>query len=157
MAQREADGPSQRQLRVGEELRHALAAVFERGELRDPELAVPITVTEVRMSPDLRHATCFVTPLGGGHADDVLKALIRARLYLRRRIAHLVKLKFAPSLSFRMDASFDEAGRINRLLHSPAVARDLASRGEAPPSDSSAAAVPAGPDRTVPSVADSDE
>lgn len=124
-----SDGPSQRQLRVGEEMRHALAALFERGEVRDPELSVPITITEVRMSPDLRHATCFITPLGGAAAatgGGVLAALGRARPFLRRRVAALVKLKYAPSLSFRMDTSFEEAGRINLLLHSPAVARDLA-------------------------------
>ncbi len=120
-----ADGPSQRQLRVGEELRHALAAVFERGELRDPALAVPITVTEVRMSSDLRQASVYVLPLGGSGAEEVLAALIRARGFLRRRIAATVKLRNAPNLTFRIDASFDRASHISELLHSPGVARDL--------------------------------
>ncbi len=128
------DGPSQRQLRVGEELRRALAAIFERRELRDPLLStVPITVTEARLSPDLRHATFFVTPLGGRSADDTIAALVRARAYLRHRLAELVNLKFAPNLSFRLDTSFEEAGRIANLLHSPAVARDLGDDDEAPP------------------------
>ncbi|MFO1152388.1 MAG: 30S ribosome-binding factor RbfA [Rhodospirillales bacterium] len=120
-----ADGPSQRQLRVGEEVRHALAGVFERGELRDPALAVPITVTEVRMSPDLRQALVFIMPLGGVGVDDVLAALIRARLFLRRQVAHAVRLRSAPNLTFRVDSSFDRASHINDLLHSPDVARDL--------------------------------
>jgi ribosome-binding factor A len=125
MRREAADGPSQRQLRVGEELRHALAAVFERGELRDPALAVPITVTEVRMSPDLRQALVFVMPLGGLGGDEVIAALIRARGFLRKRIAATVKLRSAPNLTFRIDVSFDRAGHINELLHSPGVARDL--------------------------------
>src|SRR5512144_1787190 len=120
-----AEGPSQRQLRVGEEVRHALAAVFERGELRDPALARPITVTEVRMSPDLRQATVFVMPLGGRGGDEVIAALIRARGFLRTQVAAAVQLRTAPNLTFRIDASFDRAGHINELLHSPTVARDL--------------------------------
>ena len=126
------DGPSQRQLRVGEELRHALAAIFERGELRDPALAVPITVTEVRMSPDLRQALVFVMPLGGIGSEGLLAALIRARGYLRRRIAAAVRLRSAPNLNFRMDVSFQSAGHINQLLHSPYVARDLRSDAAEP-------------------------
>ncbi len=122
-----ADGPSQRQLRVGEEVRHALAAVFERGELRDPALAVPITVTEVRMSPDLRQALIFVMPLGGIGGEGVVAALIRARGYLRRRVASTVKLRSAPNLNFRMDVSFERASHINELLHRSDVARDLGS------------------------------
>jgi ribosome-binding factor A len=122
---RAADGPSQRQLRVGEELRHALAAVFERGELRDPALAVPITVTEVRVSPDLRQALVFVMPLGGIGGEEVIAALIRARGFLRKRIAAAVQLRSAPNLTFRIDVSFDRASHINELLHSPGVARDL--------------------------------
>lgn len=106
-------------------MRHALAAVFERGELRDPALAVPITVTEVRMSPDLRQALVFVMPLGGIGGDEVIAALVRARGFLRRRIAAAVKLRSAPNLTFRMDVSFDRASHINALLHSPDVARDL--------------------------------
>ncbi len=120
------DGPSQRQLRVGEEMRRALAAIFERRELRDPHLTiVPVTVTEAKLTPDLRHATFFVTPLGGTHGKEIIAALGRARPFLRHRLAEMVNLKFAPNLSFRLDTSFEEAGRIANLLHSPQVARDL--------------------------------
>ena len=116
----------QRQLRVGEELRHALAWIIERGELRDPALAeAPVTVTEVRINPDLRQATVFVMPLGGGGQDAVLAALTRARGFLRRRIAGSVKLKYVPDLTFRIDRSFEEAERIARALREPRVARDL--------------------------------
>ena len=91
MRGRESRAPSQRQLRVGEELRHVLAHVLERGDLRDPGLAgVTVTVTEVRVSPDLRNATAYVVPLGGGAAEDVLGALARARPYLRRKVADAV-------------------------------------------------------------------
>ena len=124
-----ARGPSQRQLRVGEEVRHALAWILERGELRDPALVkTPVTVTEVSVSPDLKNATCFVTPLGGGDAEvvrAVVDALERASKFLRHEIAHTVNLKHTPSLRFRHDASFDEAGHIDELLHRPEVARDL--------------------------------
>ena len=114
---REGRTPSQRQLRVGEELRHALAGVLGRGEMRDPGLEdVPITVTEVRMSPDLRNATVFITPLGGGEVQAVIEALIRARPFLRRRVAQVVRLKYVPDLAFRADQSFDEAERIAALL-----------------------------------------
>ena len=122
-------GPSQRQLRVGEEVRHALAWILERGELRDPAIAeTPITVTEVRVSPDLKNATCFVTPLGGGDAaavKAVVDALEHAKKFLRHEVARTVNLKFAPNLHFLHDTSFDEAGHIDALLHSPEVARDL--------------------------------
>lgn len=118
--------PTQRQLRIGEELRHALAAILERGELRDPAVSgMAITVTEVRISPDLRHAMFFVTTLGGGHDQEVIEGLTRARPFLRRRLADGVRLKFMPSLSFRRDATFDQASAIDRLLRSPDVARDL--------------------------------
>jgi ribosome-binding factor A len=118
--------PSQRQLRVGEELRHALARILGRGDLGDPALdGVPVTVTEVRMSPDLRAATAFVTPFGGGDATEVVKALNRAGGYFRGQIAHEVKLRLTPSVRFTADLSFDQATRVERLLHDPVVARDL--------------------------------
>jgi ribosome-binding factor A len=118
--------PSQRQRRVGEEIRHALAWTIERGELRDPVLAgVPITVTEVRASPDLKNATAFVTPLGGGDMQPILEALRRAAPFLRHEIASRLDLKYVPRLSFEPDTSFDEASRIDALLHSPKVAQDL--------------------------------
>lgn len=117
---------SQRQLRVGEAIRHALADVFERGTLRDPSLhGVSPTVTEVKISPDLRNATVFVTPLGGGDGEAMVDALGRAAAFLRRRVAETVNLKFAPNLTFRLDESFDYAGRIEALLEDPTVARDL--------------------------------
>jgi ribosome-binding factor A len=117
---------SQRQLRVGEELRHALVRILARGELGDPALdGVSITVTEVRMSPDLRNATAFVTPFGGGDTATVVKALNRAGGYFRGQLAHEIDLRCTPSVRFTADASFDAALRIERLLHDPAVARDL--------------------------------
>ncbi|SDH38374.1 30S ribosome-binding factor RbfA [Roseospirillum parvum] len=123
---RPARAPSNRQLKVGEELRHALAWVLERGDLADPGLAqTPVTVTEVRASPDLRQATVFVVPLGGGDATEVLAALKRARPLLRHEIARRVVLKYVPDLSFAADTSFDTAAHIDHLLHRPEVARDL--------------------------------
>lgn len=122
-------GPSQRQLRVGEEVRHALAWIIERGELRDPALAkTPVTVTEVSVSPDLKNALCYVTPLGGGDAaavKAVIDALERAKKFLRHEVARRVNLKYTPALRFAHDTSFDEAGHIDALLHSPEVLRDL--------------------------------
>ena len=127
MSGRRARPPSQRQLRVGEEVRHALAHILERGELRDPGLAgVTVTVTEVRMSPDLRRADVFVTPLGGGPAASILAALARARPFLRRQVAQAVDLRFVPDIDFVADGSFDQALRIESLLADPHVARDLA-------------------------------
>ena len=120
-------GPSPRQLRVGEELRHALIEVLQRGELRDPHLAeARVTVTEVRMSPDLRAATAFVVPFGGGDARSLVKALNHAAPFLRGRLGQAVELRLVPTLRFEADRSFDVAERIERLLHDPAVARDLA-------------------------------
>ena len=122
-------GPSQRQLRVAEEVRHALAAVLERGDFRDPDLAgAHVTVTEVRASPDLKHMTVFVTPLGGGDASVLLAALKRAAPYLRGQVAHAVRTKYAPDLVFRPDTAIDAAARMEALFHSPEVARDLAPR-----------------------------
>ena len=113
-----ARAPSQRQLRVAEEVRHVLAYVIEREELHDPALAgVPITVSEVRISPDLENATAFVSPLGGGDAGPVVEALSRAASFLRRRIAQEMALRHVPALSFQADPSFDEAQRIQELLY----------------------------------------
>jgi len=118
--------PSQRQLRVGEELRHALAAVLQRGDFHDPDLKGHlVTVSEVRISPDLKAATAFVTPLGGGDMDEMLAALRRAAPFLRGQIVRAVNLRHAPTLSFEPDTSFEYAGRIDAILHSPDVARDL--------------------------------
>jgi len=118
--------PSQRQLRVGEELRHALAAIFERGVLRDPALAgVVLTVSEVRVSPDLRNATAYVMPLGGAHIAEALEGLARSSGFLRRELARVVKLRVAPTIGFALDTSFDHASRIDALLHRPEVERDL--------------------------------
>jgi ribosome-binding factor A len=124
-----ASGPSQRQLRVGELVRHVLADILSRGGVHDPVIAGhTITVPEVRMSPDLRAATIFIIPLGGRDAEAVLAALERNRRYLRGEIAQRVNLKFAPEIRFRLDERFDEAERIEKLLRTPAVRRDLAQR-----------------------------
>jgi len=118
--------PTQRQLRVAEEIRHVLAGIFGRHEFRDPNLAAAeITVSEVRLGPDLKHATVFVSRLGRTDIAALLPALRRAAPYLRTRIAHELRLRFAPDLHFQPDEALDEATRINRLLHSPEVARDL--------------------------------
>ena len=118
--------PTQRQLRVGEELRHIIANIIERGEIRDPDLAGrAITVTEVRISPDLKNATVFVVPLGGGEVETVVKGLKRARSIIRHEVARQVDLRVAPDLFFEPDTSFDEASHIDALLRSPQVRRDL--------------------------------
>lgn len=123
--------PTQRQLRVGEELRHALARVLERGHIHDPNLAgQSITVTEVRSSPDLKNATAFVMPLGGVEVDSTVEALNRAAGFLRREVAARVHIKYLPKIVFKADPSFDEAGRIGDLLRSPDVARDLIAGSE---------------------------
>jgi len=120
-------GPSQRQQRVAELVRHALAEVLSRGDLRDDALTKNvITIPEVRMSPDLKLATAYVMPLGGRDEDAVLKALDRNRKILRQEVARRVNLKFAPDLRFLRDESFDEAARIDALLRSERVARDTA-------------------------------
>ncbi len=124
---------NQRQLRVGEELRHALAWTLEEGNIRDPALAShAVTITAVSVSPDLRNATVFVVPLGGGEQAeaDVLAGLRRVRPYLRQRVADRVRLRFVPDLNFTADTSFDVADRIEALLHSPEVARDLRDNGD---------------------------
>ena len=119
-------GPSQRQLRVGEMLRHALADVLRRGDLRDPDLiGVSVTITQVKPSPDMRHATVFCEPLGGKNAKTIVAALNRNKGYLRGEMGHLITLKFTPELRFLEDESFAEAQKIEDLLKSPVVARDL--------------------------------
>ena len=108
---------SQRQLRVGELLRHALTEILDRGIVRDPDLAgVAITVSEIRVSPDLRNATAYVMPLGGIDCDIVVEALRRAAPFLRRNLAGKLTMKYVPNLLFEPDTTFDYAGRINRLL-----------------------------------------
>ncbi len=120
------EGPSVRVLRVGEEVRHALSAVLMRGEVHDPMLAAhSVSVTEVRMSPDLRHATAFVKPLLGREEEAVLKALRTNTAFLQREVARTIKLRFAPKLKFIADESFDEGSHIDQLLRAPKVARDL--------------------------------
>ncbi len=120
-------GGSQRQLRVGELIRHELAAMFSRGDVHDPVIeSHMITVPEVRMSPDLRLATIYIMPLGGRDATDVLGALERNKRFMRGEISRRVNLKFAPEIRFRIDERFDEAERIEKLLRTPVVQRDLA-------------------------------
>ena len=127
-------GPSQRQLRAGELTRHALVEILREEDINDPDLAgVSVTVTEVRMSPDLRNATVFVEPLGGGHAPEVVSALNRHAKFLRGRLGHAIAMKFTPALKFLHDESFDEAARMTRLFQDPRVVRDLSPQ---PPSDS---------------------
>ncbi|HSF93718.1 MAG TPA: 30S ribosome-binding factor RbfA [Thermohalobaculum sp.] len=119
-------GPSQRQLRVGETIRRALADVLMRGEHHEPDLdGVPITVGEVRCSPDLKHATAYVMPLGGRDAEKVLAALGRARSELRRQVTRMVNLKFSPELHFRLDETFDRIDDTRRMLGDERVRRDL--------------------------------
>ncbi|MBO0712618.1 MAG: 30S ribosome-binding factor RbfA [Acetobacteraceae bacterium] len=119
-------GPSQRALRAGEVIRHALADILSRGEVHDPVIqGHAITVPEVRMSADLRLATIYVMPLGGRDEEEVLAALERNKRWLRGEIAHRVNLKFAPDVRFRIDERFDEAERIDKLLRGPQVQRDL--------------------------------
>ncbi len=118
--------PSQRQLRVGELIRHALADILRRGDVHDPALeSTVVTVPEVRMSPDLKLATIFVMPLGGKNIADILAAFERNKRFLRGDIAHRVNLRYAPELRFQLDTSFEEGDRIDALLRSPAVKRDL--------------------------------
>jgi ribosome-binding factor A len=120
-------GPSQRQLRAGELMRHALVDILRAQEITDPDMAgVPITLTEVRMSPDLRNATVFVEPLGGGErATIVVKALNRHHKFLRGRLGHAIDMKFTPALKFLHDETFDEAARISALFADPKVRQDL--------------------------------
>ncbi|MBV8736518.1 MAG: 30S ribosome-binding factor RbfA [Alphaproteobacteria bacterium] len=119
-------GTSQRQRRVAEELRHVLARILASGECRDPALRdANITVTEVRMSPDLRNATVYVMPLGGANALEVAMALTRSAGFLRGQVTRQLTLRFAPNLVFELDQTFDQADRITALLARPEVERDL--------------------------------
>jgi ribosome-binding factor A len=136
MAARDDDrpeGPSQRQLRVGEALRRALTEVLLDGHFRDPDLQdASITVSEVRSTPDLKHATAFVTTLGGANTDAVISALGRARAYIRGEIARRVDLRIAPEWHFRRDTAFDHADKIDRAFRDPKVAMDVAPAKPAP-------------------------
>ncbi len=127
-------GPSQRQLRAGELIRHALVEVLREEEIHDPAMeGVSVTVTEVRLSPDLKHATCFVEPLGAGvasaptagHVEEIIKALNAHAKFLRGVLGRHIDMKFTPDLRFRHDESFDAAGRMDRLFNDPRVRADL--------------------------------
>lgn len=122
-----SSAPSQRMLRVGELVRHALSGFLMRREILDPVIeGQNITVPEVRMTPDLKHANCYVMPLGGGDATEVVAALNRHKKFIRGRIVPAINLKYAPELRFLVDETFEEAGRIDALLRSDKVQRDLA-------------------------------
>ena len=124
-------GPSQRGLRVGELVRHALSEMLTRGDVRDEVLQSHIvSISEVRLSPDLKLATCYVIPLGGKDTEAVLEALNRNKRFIRGAISHGLNLKFAPELRFHADDTFAEAERIERLLHSPEVRRDVEKKDE---------------------------
>ncbi len=127
MSKFQSQGPSQRQLRVGEQVRHALAEVLTRGEVRDDVIqANVISVSEVRMSPDLKIATAYVAPLGAAENDAVIKALAQNAKFIRGRVSGALRqMKFMPEFRFRLDTSFDNMAKIDRLLRSPEVARDL--------------------------------
>ena len=119
-------GPSQRQLRAGELTRHALVEILREHEINDDALrGVSITITQVRMSPDLRHGLCFVEPLGGIHAPEVVKALNTHAKFLRGCLGRAIEMKFTPDLKFVHDETFDEAARLNALFDNPKVAQDL--------------------------------
>ena len=124
-------GPSQRQLRVGEALRHALAQVLREHEIHDPELeGVSVTITQVKPSPDMRYATVYCEPLGGKNAKEIVTALNRHKGFLRGEMGHLITMKFTPELRFVEDESFAEAEKIETILKSERVSRDLAADGE---------------------------
>ena len=119
-------GPSVRVLRVGEQVRHILSEIIARGDVHDDVLAThPVSITEVRMSPDLRHATVFVKPLLGKDEEAVIRALRTNTAYLQREVASRIRMKYAAKLKFLADESFDEASHIEKLLRDPKVARDL--------------------------------
>ena len=126
-----AGGPSQRQLRVAELIRHKMSEMLSRGEIHDDVLAGHvITVPEVRLTSDLRIATVYIMPLGGEDAEPVVQALARNKRFIRGEISRTINLKFAPDLRFKFDEMFDEAARIDRLLHSPKVRADVEKKGE---------------------------
>lgn len=121
------EGPSVRLLRVGEQVRHILSEILQRGDVHDDVLTKHVvSVTEVRMSPDLRHAIVFIKSLLGQDEEAVLKALRTNTAYLQREVAHRIRLKYASKLKFLADESFDEGSHIDKLLRDPKVARDLA-------------------------------
>lgn len=125
------NGPTQRSLRMGELVRHALAALFARGDIEDEALrGAVITVPEVRMSPDLKLANAYIMPLGGQHAQEIVAALNRHRKYIRGQVSPQLQVKFAPELRFHVDETFEEASRIDALLRSEKVRRDLDDDGE---------------------------
>lgn len=125
-------GPSQRQLRAGELIRHSLVEILQREDLREPALrGVPITISEVRASPDLKQATVFCMPLGGTHGPETVAALNRVAPHVRGLLGRRIDLKFTPALKFALDSAFDEARRIDEILARPEVKRDLRGDGEA--------------------------
>lgn len=124
-------GPSQRQLRAGELVRHALVEILREEEFADPDLAgVSVTVSEAKVSPDLKHAIVFVEPLGGANAPAVVAGLNRAARFLRGRLGHAIDMRFTPGLKFVHDDSFDAATHMNRLLDDPKVRADLEGRDD---------------------------
>lgn len=127
MSRHQGNGPSQRQLRVGEQVRHAISHVLQREQIHDELLEqTVVSISEVRMSPDLKIATCFITPLGDVDGQAIVKALARHAKFLRGRISpHLSQMKYMPEFRFRIDTSFDNFSKIDALLRSPEVARDL--------------------------------
>jgi ribosome-binding factor A len=127
MSRFQSSGPSQRQLRVGEQVRHALSELLQRGEVRDDAIETTvISVNEVRMSPDLKVATAFVSPLGAADDEAIVGALNRHARFIRGRLSPaLGQMKYMPEFRFRLDTSYDNFQKIDRLLHSPEVARDL--------------------------------
>jgi ribosome-binding factor A len=128
-------GPTQRQLRVAEEIRHVLSGIFGRNEFRDPDLAAAqITVTEVRIGPDLKRATAFISRLGRSDVDVLIPALVRATPYLRGQVAKALRLRIAPDLTFTPDLALDYAMKIDELMHRPEIARDL-QKDDAPKND----------------------
>lgn len=132
---RSQQGPSQRQLRAGELIRHALVDILREGEIIDVALAdVSVTVSEVRLSPDLKHAVCFVEPLGGVHASEVVAGLNRAAKFLRGRLGRQIEMKFTPDLKFVHDETFTAAARMDKLFDDPRIQQDLRAT-PAPPAD----------------------